>query len=468
MSVNTEEELNRLVHQAIDSRLPGIGVEQRVLEHARERITREPAPRITWMPLGRGVGGAFIALAVIALLGGALGLTLSLRNHSTSTPAKTALPILPTSPPATPPVVVPPTAAPSTALVFTPTAVSFATASDGWTIGQVCNPSTCALAVYRTTDAGTRWMPVHFSAKVDLGNATLNIRAASSADVWIWGASDGHGLLVATHNGGVSWQSMAVGNALVADVELAQGTAWAVTTCSIPKPCTATLFSQPVGGGAWSDLGALPAAVGAPIDNNSTIPLAQLVRIGDDAWILDANQQGPALVRSQNNGRTWMSLPLPCTVGATAILGASSPDHVMLACGNEGAFPAPQEVWTSSDGGSKWILRSREGYNSGFSPPAANVGSIDSGGAPIGLAVLSTTTAWMANDREDDLVTHDGGVTWIHAALPPDSFGGGGGAEGIGFVDSQHGWTFVPGGIWTTSDGGTTWHLLPGITVPAA
>jgi photosystem II stability/assembly factor-like uncharacterized protein len=86
----------------------------------------------------------------------------------------------------------------------------------------------------------------------------------------------------------------------------------------------------------------------------------------------------------------------------------------------------------------------------------------------MGLAVLSTTTAWMANDREDDLVTHDGGVIWTHGALPPDYFGGAGGAEGIGFVDSQHGWTFAPDGIWTTSDGGITWHLLPSITVPVA
>ena len=468
MAVNTEEEFHRRVHEAINSTLPRAGVEQRVLQHAREQIVRASAPRISWMPLGRGVGGAFIALAVIALIGGALGLTLSLRNHATSAPAKAPQQILTTSPPATPPVVAVPTTAPSTALVFSPTAVSFATASDGWTIGQVCNPSSCALAVYRTTDAGTRWTPVHFSVKVDIGNSTLNIRAASTADAWIWGMSDGRGLLVATHNGGVSWQSMAVGNALVADVELAQGTAWAVTACSIPKPCTASLFSQSVGGGTWSDLGTLPAAVRAPIDNNSTIPLAQLIRVGDEVWILDANQQGPALVRSQNNGRTWSSLPLPCTVGATASLGASSADHLMLACGNEGAFPSPQEVWTSSDGGSKWVLRSREGYDSGFSPPAANVGSINSGGAPIGLAVLSTTTAWMANDREDDLVTHDGGVVWTHGALPPDSFGGAGGAEGIGFDDSEHGWTFVPGGIWTTSDGGTTWHQLPSINVPAA
>jgi photosystem II stability/assembly factor-like uncharacterized protein len=74
----------------------------------------------------------------------------------------------------------------------------------------------------------------------------------------------------------------------------------------------------------------------------------------------------------------------------------------------------------------------------------------------------------MANDRADNLVTHDDGVTWTGAALPPDYFGGGGGAEGIGFVDALHAWTFASYGLWTTSDGGVTWHLQPSFTVPGS
>jgi photosystem II stability/assembly factor-like uncharacterized protein len=220
-----------------------------------------------------------------------------------------------------------------------------------------------------------------------------------------------------------------------------------------------------VTGGAWTDL-ALPAAIQEPIDNNADVLLSQVVREGNRMWVLDANQQRAALVLTDDNGRTWASLPAPpCVSGATMILGASSPDHMMLACANEGGWPAPQEVWTSDDGGSHWTLRSREDF-APISPSEPNVGSIDSGGAPIRLVVLNSTTAWMANDREDDLVTHDDGVTWTHATLPPDSFGGGGGAEGIGFTDALHGWTFVPSGLWTTSDGGVTWHEQPGITVP--
>jgi photosystem II stability/assembly factor-like uncharacterized protein len=64
----------------------------------------------------------------------------------------------------------------------------------------------------------------------------------------------------------------------------------------------------------------------------------------------------------------------------------------------------------------------------------------------------------MANDREDNLVSHDDGVTWTHAALPQDYFGGAGGAEGLTFGDPQHGWTFVTAGLWATTDGGAHWH----------
>jgi hypothetical protein len=132
----------------------------------------------------------------------------------------------------------------------------------------------------------------------------------------------------------------------------------------------------------------------------------------------------------------------------------------MLACANVGGWPAPQAVWTSSDGGARWTLRSRHWYTD-FHPPASNVGSLTNSGAPIGLAVISDNTAWMANDRGDDLVTHDNGVTWTLAALPQDIFGGGGGAGGVTFADTLHGWTFATAGLWATNDGGVHWEYQP-------
>jgi photosystem II stability/assembly factor-like uncharacterized protein len=466
MPTTTEEEpFGRLVHQAIDPAQPRTGVEERVLERMRQRIAREAATTASW---SRGLGGALIAFVVVAVVGGALGITLAVRSHATPAtippPAATPLPRHPPTPP-----VVAPSPTPATSLDFGSGSYSFASPSDGWTLGSACDvQNNCTFGVYKTTDGGQKWVHVAFPFNVDGGNFTLDVTAASSSDAWVWGSpSSGENVLDATHNGGQSWQQLSVGSAQVGDVVVSGGTAWAVTACSTTVPCTARLFSQPITGGAWADQ-ALPESVRSPIDNNADEPLAQLVREGDRMWVLDANQQRPALVRTDDNGHTWASLPAPpCHSGATMILGASSSDHLMLACANEGGWPAPQEVWTSSNGGSTWVLRSRAGYNMYFSPPEPNIGSINSGGAPIGLVALNGTTAWMANDREDDLVTHDDGVTWTHAALPPDSFGGGGGAEGIGFTDALHGWTFCSGGLWTTSDGGVTWREQPGITVPA-
>jgi hypothetical protein len=454
-----EEPLARAVHRAIDAVRPRAGVEERVLESMRQRIEQE-ASRTS---LVRGwFGGALIALAVVAVLGGALGITLAERKHVT--PAVTPLPRhLPTPP------VVAPSPTPSAAGDFGSASYSFSSPSDGWTLGSACDvQNTCTFGIYRTTDGGQKWVHVAFPFSVDGGNFTLNVTAASNSDAWVWGSpSSDLNVLDATHDGGQSWQQMTVGSAEVGDVVVSDDRAWAVTTCATTVPCIARLFSQSITGGAWSDL-ALPASVQSPIDNNGDEPLAQLVREGGRMWVLDENQERPALVRSDDDGHIWALLAaLPCHAGATMILGASSSNQLMLACANEGGWPAPQEVWTSSDGGSTWVLRSREWYDEGFSPPEPNVGSINSGGAPIRLVMLSSTTAWMANDREDDLVTYNDGVTWTHAALPPDVFGGAGGAEGIGFTDSLHGWTFVPGGLWTTSDGGITWHEQPGITIPA-
>ncbi len=461
-----EEPLARVLHPAIDAVRPRAGVEARVLESTRQRIEREASPP---SPMRGWLGGALIALAVVAVLGGALGITLAQRKHvtpaTTHPPAVTPLPRhLPTPP------VVAPSPTPSAAGDFGSASFSFSNPSDGWTLGSACDvQNTCTFGIYRTTDGGQKWVHLAFPFSVDGGNFTLNVTAASSTDAWVWGSpSSGLSVLDATHDGGQSWQQMTVGSAEVGDVVVSDDRAWAVTTCATTVPCTARLFSQSITGGAWSVL-ALPASVQSPIDNNGTEPLAQLVREGGRMWVLDENQQRPALVRSDDDGHIWALLaPLPCHAGATMILGRR---HPISSCSRA---PMRERGRRRRRYGPR-AMADRHGYfgvaewyNEGFSPPEPNVGSINSGGAPIGLVMLSSTTAWMANDREDDLVTYNGGVTWTHAALPPDFFGGAGGAEGIGFTDSLHGWTFVPGGLWTTSDGGITWREQPGITTPAA
>jgi hypothetical protein len=464
------EELIRRIQSGFDPMLPRPGVEQRVVETVRERLRNAHPVRIGWLPSFRTtLGSGLVAVAVVALIGGVLGLTLSLRSHSQQTtgPHKTgpptALPAHPTATPVFTPTASPTSTLPSTIAYVQAGSVSFANASDGWGVGNACDrQARCEVGVARTTDGGAEWSlvtaPVH-----TIGASILSVAAGSSDDAWVWG-TNGQTLPVvfaATHDGGRSWQQVNLRGATVVGVEVTNGTAWAETACAEGNAaCAAQLLSQPVHGGTWTDLGPVPKVVQGPAFSNGAVSGPQLVRSGGRAWVINANEQRPALVATSDEGGTWTTLSLPCAFGASMVLGASSADHLMLACANVGGWPAPQAVWTSSDGGAHWALRSRRWYTD-WHPPALNVGSLNNGGAPIGLAVINGNTAWMANDREDDLVTHDDGVTWTRAALPQDVFGGGGGAGGVTFADALHGWTFATAGLWVTSDGGVHWRYQP-------
>lgn len=460
-------ELARRLHSGIDPMLPAAGVEQRVTAAVRERIGTH-RPRAAWLrPFQSTLAGALVAVAVVALVGGALGLTLALRGHSVPiAPARTAvIPVIPPAPPVTAtPAPSPTSSTPGTIAYVLPGSVSFPTATDGWVAGQPCDAQgRCETGIARTTDGGNRWSLV--AAPVNpLEGYALQVTAASSDDAWIWGTvPDGTPgtpeapVFAATHDAGRTWQQVNLGGTTVVDVQVADGTAWAETACAPgTTPCAARLLSQPEHGGAWTTIGPVPQAVQGPAFSNGAVAGPYLVRSGTRAWIIDGNEQKPALMSTSDAGRVWTRLPLPCAYGANMTLAASSASQLMLACANEGGWPAPQAVWTSRDGGAHWTLRSRNWYTD-FRPPEPNVGSLDNEGAPIGLAVIDSDTAWMVNDRGDDMVTHDGGVRWSNAALPMDYFGGGGGGEGVTFADPLHGWTFSTAGLWVTIDGGAVW-----------
>lgn len=420
-----------------------------------------------------------MAVIVVALAGATVGIGLGLRGQAgsvgeaaraaeaTKPPVgSTSIPV-PTKPPVAAAPTPTPWQAPSTIAYVEPGSVSFPTAEDGWVLGDACDAQQdCESGVARTTEGGASWAMV--APPVDPTNPAedsydLQIAAASSEDAWVWGTgTDGDPIFVATHDGGESWQPADVSGEVV-DVAITGETVWAVTGCAqgATTACPLAVLSSPVGGGRWSELAPLPAAAeGEPI-SNSSIGEAQLVLSGESAWLLNANLPEPALVSTDDGGQSWTSLSIPCTQYATMSLGAASADDLMLACSWMGAWPAPQEVWVSDDGGIQWLLRGREWFT-GRQPPLPDVGTIDNGGAPIGLASLNGTTAWMLNDRGDDLVTHDGGAAWAPAALPQSAaWNNAGGGEGLAFANAQDGWTFNSAGLWATNDGGGAWQYQP-------
>jgi len=174
-------------------------------------------------------------------------------------------------------------------------------------------------------------------------------------------------VLADSHDGGHTWQVQNLGVEAVYDLQIAGGTMWADIACTGKAPPCVRLVSQPVTGGAWTNLPAVPKSVQGKATPLIGPSIPELLRFGAEAWMWNDVQQRPALIRSGDDGRSWQSLPLPCGQYNRMFLGASSDDQLMLYCSVVGGLGAPpREVWTSSDGGSQWTLESRAGYQNGL------------------------------------------------------------------------------------------------------
>jgi Protein of unknown function (DUF4232) len=106
-----EDTLRAHLHEAIDPRVPGAAAEQRVHATVTD-LGRTPAGRFGFL-MGPRIGAAIAAAMVVLVVGGALGVSLALRNGSTRTghPA----------PAASPPVIAPsPSPSPSPSVSPTP------------------------------------------------------------------------------------------------------------------------------------------------------------------------------------------------------------------------------------------------------------------------------------------------------------------------------------------------------------
>ncbi len=178
------------MRRAIDPLLPRPGVEQRVIQQARERVNTEPSPSRRWVwPLRTTLGGGLMALAVVALIGGALGITLSLRGHLHESTASSSLPVSPTKPPINSTTSPTTAATPSTVSYVAPTSISFPTTSDGWAVGNACDSQRrCEVGVARSTDGGATWALVSSPVSPEATSYGLRVVGSSSIDAWVWGS----------------------------------------------------------------------------------------------------------------------------------------------------------------------------------------------------------------------------------------------------------------------------------------
>ena len=191
------------------------------------------------------------------------------------------------------------------------------------------------------------------------------------------------------------------------------------------------------------------------------------------AWVTISRPapQGPAVVHTTNDGRTWRttSLPLPDDAdGLGPITFADARHGWLLVSLGAGVGSEGVQILGTGDGGAHWLALSR----TASADPAP--GSLPLSGIKTGLGFRDTTTGWVtaavAGPADSAWLyrTRDAGYTWQHQSLqlptsyqqvapalyPPRFFTPRGGVLPVVLL-SQTGIPTLD--FFTTRDGGVTW-----------
>jgi hypothetical protein len=458
-----DEEFERRLRDVLHSRSLGLPVPP----DAIDRIHAGARRRQQWRSAGAVVG----AVAVIAVVAGAIGLSASGGHGSnvaapfhTASPSTFApltaspvpLPLVVSESPSSPAVVVsPPSSAvptlestapaaatpypsPGSAVPadFTPISVTAVNDNTYWVLGtQQCGSVACT-AIVNTTDAGAHFTEVAapHASTITIDNATRpvsNLRFADSANGWAYGDA-----LWTTADGGATWADTSLPAGSVKDLEAARnpgaaaGTAWAVIQ---PVPATSgyELWQAPYatgsGTGSWQqvDLGSDPPGDTAP----------SLVVKGATAYLLGADAKNLERVYVASVGVATTTYAAPCyPIGGALSAGIGS---LWTACPSSGSSPGGATV--STDGGATWHAVATP---SKVTPGV--VGGIDATTAVVdqgtNLVVVSTT----GQPKTATISSQNANFSFL------------------GFTDAKVGYALsqAPNRLWRTADGGATWTAV--------
>lgn len=288
----------------------------------------------------------------------------------------------------------------------------------------------CAV-VSRTSENGAAWSR---AGRLDVGTTndgtTDSVTAVHFADAqhgWVYNRN-----LLATFNGGRRWQSVDLGNPVVAmessgafAYALVGSCGYGVGNCGAPM----RLYEGTISTGRWRFLTLgfeLP-----PTDVGNLV----VSRSGIYAIIVRGLEQ--TFLARTSNGR-WERRTLPCP---RALVAPIQGDEGLVAACRPSAPTGPVELLTSSDGGRTWAVV----WQHSFSSPVST------------LAVAGSATV-IGLENGDVIRSVDNGM----------NFGGvlqAGAAPSMRFVDTERG-TLLAGSpgerqLYRTSNGGATWQAVP-------
>jgi photosystem II stability/assembly factor-like uncharacterized protein len=168
----------------------------------------------------------------------------------------------------------------------------------------------------------------------------------------------------------------------------------------------------------------------------------------------------PAILHTDDGGRTWAVLARPCPDGTESLSGLSfaTPATGLAVCTlMYGAGCQTTAVLRTSDGGRSWRVVAGE-YDDGRGGVIGPFGGITAQGYADGVTVMPDGRGWLTEIWTGLFATRDAGGHWSAATSPVvDAYGGWLFADRSGLL---YGTTQRNDALFRTRNAGATWKLV--------
>lgn len=330
---------------------------------------------------------------------------------------------------------------------FSPAAMSWVSASQGWVLGYVpCGEGSCA-QVLHTTTGGSSWGALAAPGlnPSEFGNSS-QLQVTQTRWVTTLVATNSEDTVIST-TGGESWQPVDVPADKVGDLAGTSEGVYLTAHTTEGEQVTTTLWRSPNTGSAWESVEGVSAEVPSQL---GSVMSDIAVGPGGVRLVGSAAFGAPTHAWSSPDGAEFEEIEAPCSDLATQFFGLADEEHQFALCSqNPGQGAMDKELFLSSDGvrfESVGTVPPRNGITSDFAVVNGDTVAIGATAGDAGIVYM----------------TFDGGQTWDTPLIAEDT----GPVLDLSFQDQDHG-TLLAGYpdlgtsvIYRTSDGGHTWEPL--------